>query len=511
MVSETDMPPVPTLIEELVDEKLDSFRKYLAKNRDFLSTHADFETFIDRYIHFEHLSKVSPSPKSRDSFKQYKASMALLGRASDELRRVLWGHKIYLSGSVVEQLAFNCATRQPNKDFAEAFFEFVVQRGLHRPGFVLYPIHGFGILGAGLFKLIGARRPRIDFREAGIMMATQSNSAAETMAFLNDVREAFDISAAIPQEFSADFASGAPSWLTRNPLIAVRMTSVTSGYYQNQLIIVVRLRSASAIVLMVAALIREGDALNSQKYFSSASINNNQTLNIRHYMVFEGWTEELEVLRVPMNIDRTELTALSDMSVDVDPSMWSRPENRALLDRVQTAVHTVEGEYIDAWILGDHRSTKAKLMRKLFLSMGYFQRSFRGALQQDEAAVALAVAFETLLTDGYGRGGPKKRVARRTRICLTGNCDAIKLASSVDQLMEYRGQVVHEGASEINVDFESARKAYVYAFLRVAENAKLLGDGTHNSIGDLLGDKPPRDTALKSFWKRLRNLLGSDS
>ncbi|MFD2053744.1 hypothetical protein ACFSQT_11815 [Mesorhizobium calcicola] len=52
-----------------------------------------------------------------------------------------------------------------------------------------------------------------------------------------------------------------------------------------------------------------------------------------------------------------------------------------------------------------------RLFRRLLTALHWFRQSFSARANEDEAIVALAVAFETLLTDHYGLGAADGFVA----------------------------------------------------------------------------------------------------
>jgi hypothetical protein len=59
------------------------------------------------------------------------------------------------------------------------------------------------------------------------------------------------------------------------------------------------------------------------------------------------------------------------------------------------------------------------------LSLDWHRRSFSATARDSEAVIALAVAFETLLSDFYAAGVTEKIVAR-VGLCLKGNIAAPK-------------------------------------------------------------------------------------
>lgn len=480
-----------TLTAEMNGTALAQFQGFLGKNRDFIASHRNFDDFIDKYITAEEEAdgQRSGSP-ARNLFARYKGANKLLMKTREDLIKVLWAHEIFASMGTVDRILFGLACDGEVADIGRAFFEFVVDSRLYEPGFVLYPIHSFGIQGFGFAALVGRQIPEIDLSEAGIYLAAQTNDASSTMAFLERARNALGVAQSVPTSFLSELTQDHLAWATRNPLLALKLSSTTSSYFENQFVIMVKLQFATALVHMLAALGQTDRSDGEGRNLSTARTNNWQTLDINHYVVFETRSNgnELQVLRTPMNVSRSELAALSEINVDVDPHDWSTPGKEGLLTAIRDALGVLEAGYIADWVLGEKNSRKSHVLRKLFLSIGFFQRSFRSAANRDEAVVSLAIAFETLLTDGYQRGGVKARVARRVSLCVADHREHEALEIEVQRLMEYRGKVVHEGTSTISLDLNAARRAYVYCLIRVIAGIGSIRQDSSQPVGDILGD-----------------------
>lgn len=485
------IPDSTTLATQLTGSAVAQFQGFLGRNRQFIASHNDFDDFIDKYITAEEDADDEPSRSpARTAFAKYKGANNLLMKTREDLIKVLWAHEIFASTGTVDRILFGLACDGAVADIGRAFFEFVLNRRLYEPGFVLYPIHSFGIQGFGFAALVNKHIPDIDLSEAGIYLAAQTNDANSTMAFLDRARNALGVSQSVPRSFLSEMSQEHLAWVTRNPLLALKFSSTTSSFFENQFVIMVKLQFATALVHMLAALGQTDRSDGEGRNLSTARTNSWQTLDINHYIVFETRSngEELEVLRTPMNVSRSELIALSEINVDVDPHDWSTPGKQGLLTTIRDALAVLQAGYIAEWVLGEKKSRKSHVLRKLFLSIGFFQRSFRSAVNRDEAVVSLAIAFETLLTDGYQRGGVKARVARRVPLCVAGHEDHQALEREVQRLMEYRGNVVHEGTSKIVLDLNAARRAYVYCLIRVIGGIGVIRQDSSQPVGDILGD-----------------------
>lgn len=485
--------PSPGALKSLANQDpIQRVERFFAARRETLDQIKDFDDFIMLQLAAEEAADASgATQESRAIAREMKAISYHIALARAEFLRVLWGEGLYLSAAVADRVIFALASDPAVTDLAGDFFAWVVGRGIHHHGFVLYPLHSFGIQGFGFAELMqGTLKSHISLPEAGVVIGAQTNDKGKTLHFLDLACTDLGINAPVPQDFQWEFQRGALKWLTLNPLMVVRISSRTSGYYENQFIIALKLRLAKALVLMLAAL-DGSDRSDPDAYnLSTARTNNAETLDINHYIVFEatGNGQPLIAIRTPMNLSKAELTELSDVSVDIDPIAWSRTDRKGDLDSIRSALQALENSYVADCILDRGTTTRAAVVRKMHSSIRYFSRSFRARQDDDEAAVSLAIAFELLLTDGYGRGGVKARVARRVKLCLTHRANGADLEREVQRLMERRGNVVHEGSSKIELDLNGARQAYVWCFLSVIGALHHIREGASQPVGDALGD-----------------------
>ena len=192
----------------------------------------------------------------------------------------------------------------------------------------------------------------------------------------------------------------------------VRATTFSGSYYENQFLFVVKLKISKAVILMMSVL---GKTLNettqNAKNFSSSSINNFQTLDIKHYLVFQvapGNKRYLGIDCVPMNINKAELAEMSSFNVELDASEWKY--RAKLFNRIRNALAIVQEGYIQNCISNTRETTKTRVYRKIFDSLKYFERSFRETPGIEDSVVNLAIAFETLLSDYYSPGIIKRPI-----------------------------------------------------------------------------------------------------
>jgi hypothetical protein len=124
------------------------------------------------------------------------------------------------------------------------------------------------------------------------------------------------------------------------------------------------------------------------------------------------------------------------------------------------------------------------------VALDYFRRSFRASGKPEDGIVNLAIAFETLLTDGYAKG-VGDRVKRRVHLLLKGVSGVRKMGAAVKELSELRNKSVHTGSAPKEPDWRLCRTAFIYSFLGLSQRfdrLKWLNTSTGSPVGDIIGD-----------------------
>jgi hypothetical protein len=322
----------------------------------------------------------------------------------------LWRREIFLGPEVVDQLLFYAAKGADETDPLMAALEFLRDRRVTRPGMILFPLHSLGILRAGLLR--GDTKERAQFIDAaqGVAVTPQTNALCQTIEFVERVRRAFDVrKPADPELVRHWFRSRPTEWLERNPLIAIRMTTQRGSFFDTEVVVVSRVRAATARLAMISTF-QAGDPDRPSSLFSTSRINNWETLDIHHYIVFSdnpGRGGTLDGDCVPLH-RRSNIVELSDLSIEIDPAFRGR---KATIARINEAVAAAYQGHLDhMW--RRRRNARTRTYDRLFASLAFFVRSFHNEGQSWSAAVSLATAFEMVLTDHYS-GGATRRLERR--------------------------------------------------------------------------------------------------
>jgi hypothetical protein len=461
-------------------------KQTLADAADYLVDHrAELALFHDP----EHLAistdRAYALPGTSDSTIRTASALSYnIAALRSEMGKELWARQIFIGPEVLDELIFYVAREGHGAELVVGVLEWIRDARATRPGLLIFPLHSLGVLGAGLLT---PAHGRVTFVNAsrGYALTPQTNDLNRTVEFLDDARAAFGIGQALPIELLRHWRRSRPTgWLERNPLLVVRTVYVPGSYYDSEWLLVSRVRAATGLLAMLAALQPER-VDRASRLFSSRMANNWQTLDIHHYLTLfagVGHRRELGGQCIPIHSGRTFVSELSDLAIDIDPAHWRR--RRALAQRVHDAVDVVYSEYLRAQFARTP-DARERTVRKLFESLGYFRRGFQGPGSWS-GKVALATAFELLLLDSSS--AIRNTLIRRSRLLLKGTAGTRSLQAAVEDLYVARSKLVHAGDDSALVDMGLAREAYVRCFVEIARRIPTLSRQSPTPLGDLTGD-----------------------
>ena len=466
------------LYEKIRTTKVFRSIKFLINKRDKINTISDIYDFVDNIINH-------PT-------QDLKAFEVNLNRVSLKIAEVLWIKEIFIGRSVIESLLFSLIKDSHVNDPIEKFLYLIEDYGLHRPGLVIYPIHSFGVLGLGYARFVTKSQDYFLLEDAGIAIAPQSNSKKVLYSLLEEIPSKMGIQEKVPIESIEHYIkSRSLGWLTNNPLLFVRVNIFKGEYYENQFLLIIKLKIAKSLILMLSVLGKTSEEFDGMKKFSSSQLNNWETLDIKHYLVFQVQVDneqDLEGFCVPMNFNRSALAELSSLKIELYIHEWKDKTN--VLQEVESALRKVESGYISNCInfqKNRQETVKSRVYRKIFDSIKYFERSFRDKSEIEDSIVNLAISFECLVTDFYAKT-VQKRIVRRARIALESVPNFEIFHTSVNDLYISRSEIVHQGRTVMNPDLMNCRKAFVHTFLFVVNRLENLPVKSETPIAHLFND-----------------------
>lgn len=248
-----------------------------------------------------------------------------------------------------------------------------------------------------------------------------------------------------------------------------------------------KIRIAAAHLLMLHTLSLEAVG-PLEKYQSTAFVNNFETLDIAHYLIGEAIRgKPISTRRVPMNVSALELARLSDLSAILSTDALATPRMKRFAPQVTRALTIIERGYFLNVNLATASKPENRLYRRITTALDWFRQSFSARANEAEAIVALAVAFETLLTDQYS-SGIAKRLRRRVGICMKGVPGLATYQDSVEAIYYARSSIVHTGETDHAADIHRAQVAFTRCVCAIAGRLPTWTPKANNAMADLLGD-----------------------
>lgn len=401
------------------------------------------------------------------------------------IARELWSNEIFVGRSVLDECILHTA-KTVGGAVAPRVIAHLAQVGAERPGFVLYPLISFGMRMPPIFDKSSSLTDWAAFPRLGYAVSAQRGSARSAHTRLTEMAAALGIKQRIAFSDVQHFASTA-RWLDRNPMLMVRLASHTGDMYENQFIYSLKIRMATSSLLMLHALAVEKNG-PVDGYHSTARVNNWETLDIAHYLIGENLPgRPMGLRRVPMNVSALELARLSDVAATISTDELSSARMRTLSRQMHKALKSVEQGYLKHVNLTSKAEAQKRFYKRLASALDWYRQSFGSRVNEAEAVVAIAVAFETLLTDHYAKG-IADRLQRRVGICLKGVPGVAAYRDAVVAVYKARSEIVHSGSLGMEANIVAARAAFARCFCALVARTQGWTPPAASPIRNLLQD-----------------------
>jgi hypothetical protein len=225
------------------------------------------------------------------------------------------------------------------------------------------------------------------------------------------------------------------------------------------------------------------------KFHATSNVNNWETLDIRHYLIGENISgRPMGLRRVPMNVSALELARLSDVAAVISTDELSTARMKRLSKAIITALKTVEQGYFHHVNLSSKDKVQKRLYKRFVTALDWYRQSFGSRVNESEAVVAIAVAFETLLTDAYQRG-VADRIERRLGLCLKGVPGVGSYKKAVLALYQARSEIVHSGSLGQQANLVAAQAAFARCFHMLISRLEGWTPVADEPIRNLLNDE----------------------
>jgi hypothetical protein len=131
------------------------------------------------------------------------------------LAKALWSRGLFIGLSVLDDLLFGAFRDNRIADPITRSLSVIKDNDVHKPGFVLYPIHSLGVNGVGFLEFFTKSKVQLAIASAGLLLRPQANSVEGSFQFLEEARGAFSITPRISKDRVEHYhRSRSTKWLT---------------------------------------------------------------------------------------------------------------------------------------------------------------------------------------------------------------------------------------------------------------------------------------------------------
>jgi len=454
-------PSSKSIAKIVASRELTNSVNYLIKNKSLLSKFSNVEALVLR---------------DQDEFaaidNQLKGCEYHLLLIRQKLRREFYARNLFLGNSVLDDVLFTKFANPSSSDPIFDALELIKESGVLQRGFIVYPVHSFGVLWRGLFAAYTGLEMSFSVPSLGVVLSPQTNSLKRSINFIEWSAKVLGVKKKIPKDLIEHWyvSRRGAKWIEKNPLLIQKVRSFPGDYYENQFAVANKVRLSSIAILMMNSV--QNYCLDYKGgLFSSSRVNNWETLDFKHYFVFypRPHSRELAGDCVPMNSKIATLAELSAIPAELDPRFWRRRQR--LSGIISRSVQKIECGYYKYSYGGNQKNNMAKIYKKIFRSLEFFHRSYRKSDDPGESIMNLAVAFEILLTDNYSKG-VGGMIFDRVKSLLKGIRGVRKYLASVDELYSRRSEYVHSGFLDKHFEITPAHNTFIYVFLELSSRVE---------------------------------------
>jgi hypothetical protein len=204
------LPSGKTIADKLLSTKTKTSIDYLMQKRSVISKYKDTEDFVLREEEY--------TTKTNEDKKTLAACEHHLFEVRSRFANELWSRELFLGISVIDDLLFSAFAHTNEANPIQHALEIIRDSGVLEPGFVVYPLHSLGVLGAGLLR----RSTRLQFHvpDYGLVVTPQTNSFKRTVSFLENAAGTLGVRKEIPRDLIEHWTRSRPTkWLERNPIL----------------------------------------------------------------------------------------------------------------------------------------------------------------------------------------------------------------------------------------------------------------------------------------------------
>lgn len=477
------LPAVAGLADEIRGKGKNSAEKsadYLLRNRADLQTYPSVDVLA---MHSD--PEYAPRTAPPGDIKKARALVHHLTQVRRAIAQALWSREIFIGIEIVDELAFYGARDDNVTDLILECLTRIRDGHMNRPGLIIFPVHSFGVLGAGPLYPLRRGKMTIINTDSGYALFPQTNDLDRTFDQLQAAAGQLGVDKALPRDLLKHWRkSRGAAWLERNPLLVVRANHLPGSYYANEHLLLNRVQSVVGLLSLLAA-VQPATSDRAGFLMSSSRVNNWETLDIHHYLTLydpPAHKTELAGDCVPIHTGRVEVSELAALGFEIDPTYWRRQV--ALGAGMQAQVEKLYAEQLKLKVAGKKLDARGRTVSRLFDSLQMFRRSFVDSADNWTGRVALSTAFEMLLTDNYGK--VRATLVSRSQELMRGQRGTRAMQRAIDDLYVSRSEFVHGAEQTTSVDMHLARRAYALCFFELSTRIDQIPTTTSTPVGDVV-------------------------
>ncbi|MDU6248305.1 MAG: HEPN domain-containing protein, partial [Paeniclostridium sordellii] len=248
-------------------------------------------------------------------------------------------------------------------------------------------------------------------------------------------------------------------WFERNQLMFCKVNFSSSDYYENEYYLIRYLEKSVSKMFLAFNIITNKKLPSDRIGFSTRVVNNWQTTDIYHYLVFTKVKGKLVPECVPIHNELSNSIELSKINIDIPITLSE--DVRIEIDKINKFIDCIYRNCIENF--KNKKNKEWYFYDKLRRSLTFFVRSYQSRYKED-SVIYLSIAFEMIYCDGL-KNNLIQLLCTNLSSMLPHRIDEIFY--DIGSLYNSRSGVAHEGtARECNL--EKCREIYVDALNKVS-------------------------------------------
>ncbi|MCQ2124178.1 MAG: HEPN domain-containing protein [Fibrobacter sp.] len=405
--------------------------------------------------------------KNKDSSKE-TAFMNSLDTIIDPVSKILVSEQCYISLNYIADFCYDYLTKNAgatplhsSNNIYNNIASFLSKFYCGSPDFLIFPIRGWGYVNDDFLFFWKKQRVKF-FYEKNLKCALfpQTNSFKKTETVINSYLKNFNISDINVEQYSFNDVY---KWIAYNPILVIPILRKPSSVYDGYKYILFELKMTVYTLTLISALMKKKLSGN---IISSTRINNFETWDYKHFLSLTNLSaKKSDLMSVPFNIRANELFALTELNFEY-ATKWSVVSRNAYADVIR-CMDFLKKKRLQASL----NLFEESFCEKIIQSLKFYHLSFSYQLKEEDAALNLAIAIESLCVDKYEKGNTD-RLYRHIRKFLTHTTfvKTLKAREELKVLYAARCEVAHSAKLQKKVDIDVCRLAYIGIFLKIMRN-----------------------------------------